>query len=183
MKKNSKYYISLTALLLALMLISSVGCYAQSDSLQKLAYSVVQKERIDTTADFYDAFSRLGKSIIPYLIEVIDKKQTGLLGYQDPLSSRIYPFIINNYVGIRAAYIIEHILANTEKDRLFNYCVILRVLREKPIMDSLTIEDMVAIKKIYMNWWQTNRLKPMEELSKDWSNNKRPLSNSIYVWK
>ncbi|MGV3765222.1 MAG: hypothetical protein ACO1NW_03800 [Chitinophagaceae bacterium] len=177
MKKNKRAW----SLLLLLFIVTN-RTIAQSDSLQNLAFSLVQKERIDTTPDFYASFSKFGKEIIPYLIDVIDKNETGFLGFQDLSSSKIH-FVHNNYVGIRAAYVIEHILSNSKKERIFNYCVIVRIVNGEPEMKSLNLEDMKSLKKIYYDWWTKNRHKSLQNLLKDWNSNKRPLDNSIYAWK
>ena len=158
----------------------ALNCSAQ-DNLDELTSSLVQKERIDSS-DLYLKFSKLGKEAIPYLINVIDKEEMGFVGFQDFNSSTLYP-IHFNCVGIRAAYMVDYILANKNNQRLFNYCVIVKVIDNKSIMQPLTYDDMRSIKALYKDWWEKNKLKSIVELTEDWNNNKRPLTNSEYAWK
>jgi uncharacterized protein VirK/YbjX len=85
-------------------------------------------------------------------------------------------------VGIRAAYMIEYILANTNNQKIFNYGVIVKIVNNKPVMQPLTYEDMKALKVLYQNWWEDNGSKSITELADDWKNNKRALTNSCYKW-
>jgi len=78
---------------------------------------------------------------------------------------------------------VDYILANKNNQRLFNYCVIVKVIDNKSIMQPLTYDDMRSIKALYKDWWEKNKLKSIVELTEDWNNNKRPLTNSEYAWK
>jgi len=165
--------------LLCWISFQSLSCNAQNN-LSELANSLVQKERFDSI-DLYSNFKKTGKEAIPYLINVVDRNVQGFVGFQDYNSSTLYPIHLN-YVGIRAAYIIEYILANTNNKKIFNYGIIVKLIDDKPVMQPLTYEDMKALKALYQNWWEDNGSKSITELVGDWKNNKRALTNSCYKW-
>lgn len=157
---------------------SFVKCLAQSD-LNELVASLVSKDVAES--NIYEKFSNSGIETIPYLINVIDKNERGMVGFIDTKSSFIKLTLFNNYVGIRAAYMIEYILSNSNKIKLYNFCIIEKVVNDKPI-EILTYNDMIEIKLIYQKWWKNNKLKSRLLLSEDWKNNKRPLTGSCYYW-
>jgi hypothetical protein len=167
-------------LAISLLTLITSNCKSQCtiDSLSKL---LVNKERNDNE-ELYSKFSEFGVKSIPYLINVIDKDETGFVGYQDKNSSTIYP-IHYNYVGIRAAYMIEYIIAGSHEQKLFNYCVIVKRINSKVIMESLTMDDMKSIKDYYKSWWSKNESKSPDELSEEWKHENRVLSNTNYLWK
>lgn len=175
---NLKKRVSRIGIILLFLFIFS-SCKSQ-DSIAQLARALVAKQRIDSNG-LNQRFSKIGKPAIPYLIGVIDKKEMGFVGYQDPRSS-VYYGLDNNYCGIRSAYMIEHILANTNKQWIYKFSVIVKKLDNKPLMEVLGYDDMKKIKKLYQEWWGLNRLKSLSELQNDWKNKKGPLAGSDYVW-
>jgi hypothetical protein len=156
------------------------------DSLTKLL--VMPKKGHDIL--FQNKIVSYGKKAVPYLINVIDTDSTGSVGYHDPSSSELYLFNIN-YIGLRAAYLIEIILSGKKIATLFpydvgeiyQYGVIVKVQKGNPIMKSLEIEDMIEIKKIYKKWWETNKLNSLKKLRENWRNKKRVLKGTSYTWK
>ena len=88
----------------------SIICNAQFNS-KDLVYLLMENE-IVTSVDFDQEFMKLGKDAIPFLIEVIDKKEIGAVGFVDERSSIVNSWGMN-YIGIRSAYQIEQILADT----------------------------------------------------------------------
>jgi hypothetical protein len=138
----------------------------------------------------------MGKDIIPCLIDFIDINKKTFIGFQDPKSSNIYPFISDNYIGIRAAYLIEFVLSKDtittsksdlweqeiEPYRIYKYGVIVNTQNKEPIPKSLNSEDIKVLKEIYLKWWQSNKEKPLEQLRKEWKENKHILDNSSYKW-
>jgi hypothetical protein len=137
-----------------------------------------------------------GKSAIPCLIDLIDKDNKSFVGCLNPLSSYIPPFIINNYIGINAAYLIELILSSnsllgdsstdwrdaTNSFKIYHYCVIVKIKGNKPVLEPLHYHDMKAIKGIYLDWWEANKDKPIQELRKMRTDNNHILDGSNYQW-
>lgn len=169
-----------TCFIVLTVLMTSTGCFPQSN-LQQLCKSLVQKDPIDEEY-LYSKLKSMGKESIPYLIEVIDVKEKGFVGFQDIKSSTLYPVHVN-YCGIIAAYMIERLLANQDSKKLFNLCVIVKLKDNKPEMNSMSYEDMKDIKKIYLDWWKENKSKSNLELSKEWGISNNTLKGSNYIWK
>lgn len=174
-RKRTIQFIKSMSLLFCLSLFT-LDCSGQ-ETLKELTDTLLRWPAIG----LYSKFSKFGKKAIPYLINVIDKDKIGYVGFQDLRSSRIYP-IHCNYVGIRAAYMVDCILANRNGKQLFYYSVIVKVIDNKPVMEALTYHDMKRIKVLYKKWWRTNKSKSLAELTEDWNKNKRPLANSKYRW-
>ena len=166
--------------IISTIVMVSVGCAAQSD-LQKLCRSLGEKKATDTEW-LYSKIKSSRKESIPYLIDIVGVQKKGFVGFQDFKSSVFYP-VHENYCGIRAAYMIERILANQDEKKLFNLCVIVRLKDNQAEMKALSYDDMKDIQKIYGDWWEENKLKSVLELSQDWNDGHRPLTGSIYVWK
>jgi hypothetical protein len=129
-----------------------------------------------------------GKNAIPHLIKVIDVNEKGFVGFMDPLDSRI-PDAMYNSLGMRAAFEIELMLAIDAKaslkskkhDHVFRYGYIVRRV-EKEQLKAMTNEDMKIIKAIYLNWWNQNKTKNIDQLRNDWKKGVQPLSKSAFVW-
>lgn len=131
--------------------------------------------------DFYSDFKKLGKDIIPYLIEAIDSPKMGFVGFADPKSSKLQTFHYN-YSGIRAAYMIEYLLSGSKEIKIYNYCVIIRYSESHDVKNPLDEIDIKKVKAIYKQWWDINCNKTLQELNEDWSRNFRPLTNQDYRW-
>jgi hypothetical protein len=139
------------------------------------------KERADSNG-LYLRVLKIGKPVIPYLISVIDSENLGFVGFQDPRSSFYYG-LDYNYCGIRAAYMIEYILANQINEQwMYENCVIVKKSNNKPLKKRLSYKDMKEIKKIYQKWWNDNKKKTLDELREDWKKDKDPLTNSSFMW-
>lgn len=126
-------------------------------------------------------FKRIGKSAIPYLINAIDKNRKGFVGFQS-LSSSDLSLTANNYVGIRAAYMIECILSDSTNTQIYDKGVIVRKSKDKIIHKPLEYDDVIKIKRIYSEWWDKNKAKSIEQLKTDLKENKGILDNPYYVW-
>ncbi|CAN5746524.1 hypothetical protein BH10BAC2_BH10BAC2_44010 [soil metagenome] len=163
-----------------IIFFSFLGCQNQNN-ISKEVNILVQKERKDDE-ELFEKFKGYGEDAIPYLIAVIDKEEKGFLGFNDPLSSKLYLFNYN-YVGLRAAYMIELILADTSNYKIYEYAVIVKKEFNEPQMTALSAVDMKELKNIYEKWWDSNKLKPLKELSKEWKANKRIIDGSSYLWK
>src|SRR5205809_2037743 len=121
------------------ILFSFIRCEAQ-ESIAQHVNLLVQKERHDDNGAF-EKFRQYSVQAIPYLIDVIDKNEKGFVGFDDSLSSRFFPFHLN-YVGIRAAYMIEFILADTNAVKIFQYGVIVKKANNQSQMAALSLRDM-----------------------------------------
>jgi hypothetical protein len=163
------------------ILFCCIKCESQPEIAQQVNL-LVQKERHDSDT-LYKKFRQYGVHAIPHLIDVIDKNEKGFVGFGDPMSSYIYPYHFN-YVGIRAAYLIEYILADTNSVRIYYYGIIEKKGMGRFGRDSLSLNDMKAIKTAYTQWWEKRKQQPLKELNKEWkSNDSLTLSNSHYVWR
>src|SRR4051812_29892414 len=87
-----------------IILFPFAECQRQ-DNISQDVNILVQKDRKDD-AELFERFKKYGKDAIPYLINVIDKDEKGFLGFRDPQAATLYLFN-HNYVGLRAAYMIE----------------------------------------------------------------------------
>lgn len=140
----------------------------------------------------------MGKEIIPCLISMIDTNKVSKVGHINPKNSFVPSCILlDNYSGIEAAYFIERIISldKTKSDnsdsvnkeiysfQIFNYGVIVkRGNVPNKNYPPLSLSDMKIIKKIYQKWWELNKDKSIEQLRKDWKENKHPLDGSNYKW-
>ena len=129
-----------------------------------------------------------GTDAIPHLIKVIDVKEKGFMGFQDPRSSFIADGTIHNSLGIRAAYVIELILAMDKESylqknsgRLYHYGFIVRD-SEKEKLKAMENGDMKIIKALYLKWWDHNKSKTISQLRSNWKKGNRPLLKSAFIW-
>ena len=139
-----------------------------------------------TAGQFINAHSaellkKIGKAAIPYLIDVIDRPQMGFIGFVDPTESTIHPARLNNYTGIRAAHLIEYILSDTSHPRIYHYSVIVQA-KSGDWLESLNIDDMKAIKRIYLNWWNNNQTKSLSQLTRERKKGSI-IDGSNYEWR
>lgn len=158
------------------------------------------KEKLSSIT-YEDALS-LNKKIIPCLIDNIDIQKTSFIGFTNPINSNIKKWYINQE-GIRYAYYIEYILLKdsveiVEKtwndDDIFHWDILSKPYRvytngiiiklgqnKKQILEPLTHEDMILIKKMYLNWWGENKNKSIEEIRKEFRNG-NIIVQYPYVW-
>jgi hypothetical protein len=145
----------------------------------------------------------LNKQIIPCLIDSIDTQRTSFVGLVDPRSSYIENWNINQ-IGIKYAYNIDYILSRdsvetimqtwddnedfvhwaerTKPYRIYYFGVIVKQDDNgQSIFEPLTHEDMVIIKKMYSEWWEENKEKPIETLREEFKTGNRILKLP-YVW-
>lgn len=93
---------------LAILLFSFIICKGQNNKNCNFLENVSLG---NITAEKYNEIFMSGKNSIPYLIDLIDTDNKELIiGFQDPLSSVVNPFM-TNYVGMKYAYLIELILS------------------------------------------------------------------------
>ena len=169
----------------------NVGDY---NSLEKSYLSTILQKRL-----------ALNKQIIPYLIDSIDIERTSFfIGFRNPTSSFIGSYHMNNQKGILDAYCIDFILSKDsietvekilsdddyltrwqkqiEPYRIYGLGVIVKQdENDKPILEPLTHEDMVIIKKMYLDWWEKNKEKPIETLREEFKNGNKILQLP-YIW-
>lgn len=161
-------------------LLFLASCQNQG-STQYLVDKLVTKEIVDTVPSFY-RFKQIGKDAIPALISVIDNNERGYIGFLESSSSSLTR-LNDGFVGIRAAYMIEYILADTNQIELYKYAVIVNNENNRPYnFTPLTLSDMKEIKRSYNDWWRKNKQKSFNELKNDWRKNKRVLDGSKYIW-
>lgn len=181
-----------TILLPLLLLI--VGCSNHQSNCPKLYNYIYNGPDI---AQAYNNVSKQGKAAIPCLIESIDEnRKEFIVGFLNPLSSYIPPYYMDNYTGIQAAYLIELWLAKpsiapvtdstwqqqVSPYKLYRDCIIVRVQNNHSILQPLSLNDMKAIKSIYLKWWQANKETPVETLRKQYQQGFRILNGSDYEW-
>lgn len=175
-----------------LLVISFTSCKGQykCDELYKFIFLNTAQRNV-----YYETH-KIGKDAIPCLVDFIDMDKKTFVGFQDPKSSTIHPFTSNNYIGIKAAYLIEFILSKdsivtvksddweqkSKPYRIHEFGVIVKIKNNEPILEPLDYEDMKVLKEIYFKWWQLNKDKPIELLRKEWKENKHILDNSYYKW-
>lgn len=162
--------------------------------------SLSKKSLFDIT---YEEALSLNKQIIPCLIDSIDISGTSFIGFFNPMSSYIDNYRFNQK-GIKNAYLVDYILSkdsveivnktwNKEGDvmhwaeqtkpyRIYNIGVIVKQSdHHKLILEPLTPSDMVKIKKMYLNWWENNKDKPIEILREKFRKGTKILQLP-YVW-
>jgi len=151
----------------------------------------------------YEEALFLNKKIIPCLIDSIDILEISFIGFQNPITSDIGNYHLNQK-GIRFAYLVDYILSkdsvetvnktwNDEEDwmhwseltkpyRIYNNGIIVKQdSNNKPILEPLTPKDMVNIKKMYFDWWKQNKYKPIETLREEFRKGNTILQLP-YVW-
>jgi len=181
-----------------LLFIAFASCKGRQDvgdynSLEKSYFSTILQKRL-----------ALNKEIIPYLIENIDTEETSfIINFLNPISSFIGSYHINQK-GILDAYCIDFILSKDsietvekilsdddyltrwqkqiEPYRIYGLGIIVKQdENDKPILEPLTHEDMVIIKKMYLDWWEKNKEKPIETLREEFRNGNKILQLP-YIW-
>ncbi|WP_455585701.1 hypothetical protein [Bacteroides sp.] len=178
---------------LVFLLFSFMICKGQSDETCNFLENISLG---NITAERYNEIFMSGKNSIPCLIDLIDTDNKELIvGFQDPLSSVINPFM-TNYVGMKYAYLIEFILSqdrievvkgNNWKEMISPYCIykygiiVTKNENNRPVLKPLTYKDMKLIKKMYRNWWEENKGKSIEVLRKEWKTN-GPVLSGNYIW-
>ena len=139
-----------------------------------------------------------GLQSIPRLIKQIDQdKKTGLQFWLlvPPTESVIPPYVEQDHCfGIYYAYLVEWILArespackkvtpgfflNCPEQHIFKYGLILPVSRESKV---LKMDDMKKVRKLYEQWWDKNKMKPLGVLRKEYKEGNKPLKGSDYYW-
>ncbi len=149
------------------------------------------------TCNIYLEVQKIGKEVIPILIEYIDYDRKAEVGFHNPYSSTIDELLYKNYKGIDAAYLIEFLLAKdtienkeikyegTQQINPFNiygYGVIVKQNKSELIKKPLTYNDMKEIKQIYKSWWGNNEKKSISQLREEWQQNKSILKDSNFSW-
>ena len=140
----------------------------------------------------------IGKEIIPNLIDSISiNRKEQMMGYSDARNDKV-DIYLNNYTGIEFALKIEYVLCLDYLDKyratildsnfcavpLLKYGLIFRTEDDTVFYEKLCYSDMLKIQKIYSDWWNENKNRPLDSLQKDWTENKKPLNVSCgYVWK
>ena len=124
-----------------------------------------------------------GKVVIPCLIDLIDLNKKGAMGYQNINSSSIHSFTLNNYLGIRAAYLIDMICSSDyirdASKRRYNYGVIVKLdTNGDEIMEPLSYKDMIQIQKKYLKWWKKNKDNPLSIIR----DNRESILGKGYKW-
>lgn len=49
--------------------------------------------------------------------------------------------------------------------------------------DKISSNDLVAVKRAYVEWWNRSSSKGLQELRQEWKQNRRPLSGTAFSWK
>lgn len=135
---------------------------------------------VNNNFDFYHYFYQKGKQAIPFLIDAIDIEEKGLCGFLDIRSSSLFPYYLN-YKGQRCAYMIEYIMSNGGKTKIYNHCIIVKKANNKDGFERLSYEDMKIVKKLYEKWWNKYKYKSIEDLRKESVIN-HIFKGSIYKW-
>ncbi|MDR2854031.1 MAG: hypothetical protein LBV31_01855 [Prevotellaceae bacterium] len=182
--------------LFLLFIMGSTSCHRRNDCYCDL----LEKSLSSIT---YEEVLPLNKQIIPCLIDSIDTSTTSLIGFKDPVSSFIGNYHFNLY-GIKYAYLVDYILSidsietvnktwnesenflhwaeETKPYRIYNIGIIVKQdENDKPILEPLTYDDMVKIKKMYFDWWEQNKDKPIDILKEEFRKGNKILQLP-YVW-
>lgn len=145
----------------------------------------------------------LNKQVIPCLIDSIDTDRTSFLGFQNPMSSHLENYHFNK-IGIKYAYNVDYILSkdsietvyktwNNNEDfihwseltkpyRIYNLGIIVKQDENNNlILEPLTNKDMIEIKKMYLNWWENNKDKPIKTLREEFRQGSKILQLP-YIW-
>lgn len=151
----------------------------------------------------YEEALYFNKRIIPCLIDSIDTPKISFVGFQNPINSYIGNYHFNQY-GIKYAYLVDYVLSkdsietvhktwndnedfihwseNTKPYRVYNVGVIVKQnINGKTTSEPLTHDDMVLIKKMYLEWWNKNKNKPIEIIRGEFRNGKKILQLP-YIW-
>ena len=169
-------------------ILVNCGCSINND-ISQLSNKLVTKERMDK-ASVYESSEPSNKDIITYLIKKINIRKKGIIGFPPALTdSYIPPVHFDNCVGIRYAYMIEHLLSNSDNPKIYRTGVIVRLKDYnnidggKRMVKSLSYRDMNEIKKLYKKWWDKNSHLSYSELQAKWKDTDwRALSGSAYLW-
>jgi hypothetical protein len=149
----------------------------------------------NVNSEFVLNLFKLGKRSIPYLIERIsDKEINRYYRLSDPDGPYFFVQGMYKCYGFLYAYIIEIILAKETLagvDELDNCdfvgsrenLVYLGGVIMKKNRDFATWRDLTEIQKVYRTWWRKNKNKSLQQMRKDWWDDKRPLSKSRFYWK
>jgi hypothetical protein len=170
--------------LIVILVAFTVGCVTNAQNRQKAVNDFLTEQQLVDYHE-YAQFFKMDKDIFLILIEKIDtNRKFGIVGFEPrPEQSYIPNGLLNNYLGIRAAYLIELLLSRDsynlqEKRRVYGYALIVK----DDNYDRLSYQDMVEIKRIYLNWWNENNHKTLQQLRAEWKEGKRPLSGQPYKW-
>lgn len=180
-----------TTAIILLAYLTSFCCIAQKSDFE-ISDNHFNQDLSDS-CNIFNKVANKGLMAIPMLIQFIDLKQKSRVGFYNPSSSFFYEFSQNNYKGIKAAYLIEYLLAidslgsgdidkqiNTSK--IYGYGVIVRKNDSDPIKKPLTYYDMKEIKKIYEDWWSRNKNNTLQQLRDVWKQKGSILTDSNYKW-
>jgi hypothetical protein len=147
----------------------------------------------------------MGKRAIPSLINSIGSTETIAVAYWNPISSEAPPegAKIRQLATEIYAYMIEIILSREEfvcdgKDFMFlcsydnhaYYSFLLFDKKEDKMLTeynddgtcTVSIDDLVKVRRVYSDWWDRNKDKSIEQLRDDWKNGVRPLTGTDYKW-
>jgi len=177
--------------IIILAYLSLVSCIAQKSDF-KISDNHFNQDFSDSCNIFNKVFNE-GLMVMPILIEFIDLKQKSRVGFHDPSSSSFYEFSQNNYKGIKAAYLIEYLLAidSIESGKIdkqintfniYGYGVIVRQNNGDAIKKPLTYDDIKKVKQIYEDWWSRNKNKTLHQLRDEWQQKGSVLTGSNYKW-
>ncbi len=135
----------------------------------------------------------LGKDAIPELINNITNPRIPRFLLRTPMNNNLTVSQLHNSLGLTSAYLIELILGNenfsiNDKDSeqfIFgnsaNY-----IYWSGIIVDSkdkaIEQHQLNEIRLQYEKWWSENKDESIENLRKNWSEGKKPLSQSEYKW-
>ena len=181
------------------------GAIDSSETYQNVLQSVCDTCLLNksNSSEIYQEILLRNKKIIPFLIEYIDIEKDGVVAFINPISSDLYSYKYNNKLGINYAYYIDYILSKdsietvnkdweepddyhwaeiTKSYRIYHIGVIVKQdENNKPILEPLTHEDMIKIKKMYSDWWEQNKDKSIETLRKEFRKGNKILKLP-YVW-
>jgi hypothetical protein len=117
----------------------------------------------------------MGKRAIPSLINSIGSTETIAVAYWNPISSEAPPegAKIRQLATEIYAYMIEIILSKEDK-MLTEY--------NDDGTCTVSIDDLVKVRRVYSDWWDRNKDKSIEQLRDDWKNGVRPLTGTDYKW-
>ncbi len=180
----------------SLLLLSAISSYGQIEktNFDKETLQLINQLEDKTPEKRQEAVVKihaLGKEAIPELINNITNGRIPRFLLRDPANSNLTVSQLHNSLGLTSAYLVEFILGNEDfpineqddKDFIFgnNYVYWSGIIvnsKNKAIEDFQLNE----IKLQYEKWWSENKNKNIETLRKDWSEGKKPLSQSEYKW-
>lgn len=117
-----------------------------------------------------------------YLIDRIDTNKKGLVFPLNPMKSVIWPYDNLNYLGIRYAAAVTALFSQEDAvDSIFTYRPMLFSVRNKKVIfDTLSWEDILTIRELYTEWWDDNKMLPIDTLRANFKQNS-PLAGK-YKW-